>query len=301
MKTLIIKLGALGDVVRTTPILRALTAETTWVTREEALPLLPRAVLASALDLEQAAALRGAEFDMVLCLDDEPQAAALAASVKAGRRIGTTMDVRQELCYTDEAAAWFDMGLVSRLGKAEADRRKMANTRTYQELLFAMLGKTFSGEEYLIDLAGHRRRTPGQVLRVGLEGRAGPRWPMKCWRGFSELAGLLEKDGRQVVHFRQRESLAEFIGDVAACDAVVCGDTLTMHLALALGIPTVALFICTSPAEIYGYGRLAKVVSPLWKEYFYQREYSPEPGQAIAASEVHEKIGRALAEPRSPA
>ncbi|MBI5241749.1 MAG: hypothetical protein HY926_14850, partial [Elusimicrobia bacterium] len=91
-----------------------------------------------------------------------------------------------------------------------------------------------------------------------------------------------------------RGRLADFARDIAACDLVVCGDTLTMHLALALGVPAVALFLCTSPAEIHGYGRLSKVVSPLWAKHFYARGRSPAPGAAVAAADVARKVREAL-------
>jgi len=292
VKTLIIKLGALGDVVRTTPLLRVLKGEVCWVTSRPALPLLPARRLAEALPLEAAGKLRGGRFDLVLSLDEDRRAAALASRVAAGRLVGTYLDGSGALRYTRESASWFDMSLVSRLGRAAADRRKLANTRTYQEHLFAMLGRRFSGEEYLIGPAPRPRRAAGRSLRVGLDARAGARWPMKRWPGYRALARRLEEDGLRPVFFRQRRRLADFAADIAACGRVVCGDTLTMHLALALGVPAVALFLCTSPAEIHGYGRLAKVVSPLWKEYFYGRGRSRAPGEAVSVAGVHEQIRR---------
>jgi hypothetical protein len=95
--------------------------------------------------------------------------------------------------------------------------------------------------------------------------------------------------------FRQRARLQDFRADIAACDLVVCGDTLTMHLALALGIRTVALFLCTSPYEIHGYGRLVKVASPLWKDYAYARGRGREPGEALGVAEVHAQVRRLCA------
>jgi heptosyltransferase-2 len=301
MKTLIIKLGALGDVVRTTPLVRVLPGDITWVTSQEALPLLPRRRLASPLSLRQAAKLQGARFDLVLCLDEDRAAAALASSLEAGRLIGTCLAPDGRLCYTADSAPWFDLSLISRLGQARADRRKLANARTYQEHIFAMLGRKFSGEEYLIGSvpSGKGERQPSRdhaPMRVGLDGRAGARWSMKRWRGFRALARRLERDGLQTTFFRQRASLADFLEDIAACDVVVCGDTLTMHLALALGIRTVALFICTSPAEIHGYGRLIKVVSPLWKKYAYGRGSARAPGDAVTVAEVYKQVRRAAAD-----
>ena len=42
MKNLIIKLGALGDVLRTTPLLHILQGDIYWITKKEAIPLLPK-------------------------------------------------------------------------------------------------------------------------------------------------------------------------------------------------------------------------------------------------------------------
>ena len=47
---------------------------------------------------------------------------------------------------------------------------------------------------------------------------------------------------------------------VGACSLVITGDTLTMHLSLALGRRTIVLFGLTSAAEIEMYGLGEKVV-----------------------------------------
>jgi heptosyltransferase II len=66
----------------------------------------------------------------------------------------------------------------------------------------------------------------------------------------------------------------------------VCGDSLPMHLALGSGIPTVALFNCTSPWEIHDYGLLTKLVSPLLGEFFYKRAFDPRATTAIPFEDV---------------
>jgi hypothetical protein len=40
------------------------------------------------------------------------------------------------LCYTDDSRPWFDLGVLSRYGKQQADQLKYENRRTYQELIF---------------------------------------------------------------------------------------------------------------------------------------------------------------------
>jgi heptosyltransferase-2 len=44
-----------------------------------------------------------------------------------------------------------------------------------------------------------------------------------------------------------------------------------MHLAIGSGVPSIALFNCTSPWEIHDYGVLTKIISPLLPEFFYKR------------------------------
>ncbi|MFI5351230.1 MAG: glycosyltransferase family 9 protein, partial [Elusimicrobiota bacterium] len=54
-------------------------------------------------------------------------------------------------------------------------------------------------------------------------------------------------------------TLARLTGWLAGCRAVVATDSLPMHLALAAGVPCVALFGPTSSAEIETFGRAVKL------------------------------------------
>ena len=162
---------------------------------------------------------------------------------------------------------------------------KIRNRKTYQEMIFSALEMTFHGEDPVLNLPLQKAPVPGLI---GIEERAGGVWPTKRWNRYRELAARFESLGYTTKFFRQRESVIEYADDINECQFVVCGDTLAMHIALALGKRVVAIFTCTSPYEIYGYGRLGKVVSPLLDRYFYQREYSPEPADAIATADVED-------------
>ena len=89
MKTLITKCDATGDVVRTTPLLRVLQDEIWWVTASPNDSLLPRSVpnLRHILTIGDAnRALDREQFDLVLSLDGDPAAAALATNAAAASR-----------------------------------------------------------------------------------------------------------------------------------------------------------------------------------------------------------------------
>ncbi len=239
-------------------------------------------------------ALRDQRFDLVINLEEEPSPARFASRLRKGTLIGAYMG-NYEVAYTESAREWFDMSLISRFGKQKADELKIANRKSYQEFIFSMLGQRFQGEEYVLN-------TPLTTLpvqnQVGLEPRAGNVWPMKRWNRFEAAAAWLEAAGFGVKFLRPRARLEEYVDDINECEYVVCGDTLAMHIGLALAKKVVAIFTCTSPHEIFDYGRMIKVVSPVWERYFYRRCFEPEAGDAIAVETVCEAV-RCLASSKS--
>jgi heptosyltransferase II len=283
-KVLILKLGALGDVVRTTSLLRALDGEVTWVTSRSALPLLTNNIYIDRLCCidDAKAHLPGERYDVVINLEDEEGAAKLVSNLQTESILGAYMSERG-VAYTEPASGWFDLSLISRFGKARADELKMRNRKTYQELVFSMIGKSFHGEEYVLDMP--LTKTPESRL-VGLELRAGDVWPMKRWNKYEELTQRLKQAGFKVKIFQQCDRLVDYVDDINECEYVVCGDTLAMHLGLALRKKVVAIFTCTTPHEIHDYGRMIQVVSPLYSKYFYRRDFVPEAADAISADAV---------------
>jgi heptosyltransferase-2 len=150
-----------------------------------------------------------------------------------------------------------------------------------------MVGSRFQGEEYLLDMPLQRLPILGLV---GLEVRAGDVWPMKRWNKFEALGERLKGAGYKVRTFQQRDQLRDYADDINECEYVVCGDTLAMHIGLALRKKVVAIFTCTSPHEIYDYQRMVKIVSPLWKEYFYRRDFEPGPAEAVSVESVFDAV-----------
>jgi heptosyltransferase-2 len=283
----------LGDVVRTTSLLRVLPAAVTWVTSALAAPLLrgnPYIDRLHCIENSQDL-LIGDEYDLVINLEDDPAAAKLASDVKKRTMVGAYMG-EHGITYTESASDWFDMSLISRFGKAKADELKMRSRKTYQEFIFAMIGRPFRGEEYVLNMP--LTKLPEGNL-VGLEARAGEVWPMKRWNKYEELAERLKGARFKIKIFEQRERLVDYADDINECEYIVCGDTLAMHLGLALRKKVVAIFTCTTPHEIYDYGRMIPVVSPLYTRYFYRRDFVPEAADAISTDSVFNAV-RQMAE-----
>jgi heptosyltransferase-2 len=191
VELLVIKTGALGDVVRTTSILPGLARRhpglrVTWLTADGALDLVRgHRLIARAIgvDPESTSALERAgnelartSWERVLSFDDEER-----------RLSGAYLDTRGERRYTADVAPWFDMGLLSVHGKEEADRRKLANRDSHPAIFARMLGIEMGEPElvlpaeavrYARDFDGRTRlceRRPVIALNTG----AGGRWESK--------------------------------------------------------------------------------------------------------------------------
>src|ERR1035437_8900415 len=285
-KIVIIKTDATGDVVRTTVLLHLFANDhITWITAKHNISILPfnRVNLQKVIaidDVEQSGILQDS-FDFVISLDDDFKCAAVASKLKTKELIGAYIQ-GNKVVYTDDSREWFDMGLSSRLGKEKADELKWQNTFSFQEIFFRMLGAKFNGEHYLIreDIYSN-----GKPNVIGIEDRAGARWPTKKWNQFPQLAEHLKQDGYEVVFFKEREHLKDYLQDIGNTSLIISGDTLGMHIALALKIPIVTLFTCTSAVEIYGYNNMEKIVSAQLQKAFYKTEYIPEALNCIRSEE----------------
>jgi len=280
MRTLIIKLGASGDVVRTMSICSVLGGEVFWLTSRYNEALLRRNPYIKKVFLwEESTSLEILEskrFDLIICLEESLDVLRFVNGLSTDRLVGAYLEEGNVLSYTEEAAPWFDMSLISKLGKEQANRLKKSNRLTYQDYLFGMVGHKFMGQPYVL---GHRADS-SPVYDVGLEARVGSRWPTKGWSNYNQLAKELRDRGLSVLFYKQRDSLEDYIQDVASCRLTVSGDSLAMHLALALGRRSVAIFSPTSPNEIYDYNnQLVKIFddqSPCFCSYSPVCKHQPK-------------------------
>jgi heptosyltransferase-2 len=133
-RLLIIKLDAMGDVLRTTALLPALAeahpgTAITWITRRESRPLLERNPYITetiAYGEDALAQLQVRTFDRVINLDAGKTSAALATMANAKLKDGFLLDARGFVQPTNAAArTWLEMGVF--------DDIKRLGTRTYQD------------------------------------------------------------------------------------------------------------------------------------------------------------------------
>jgi heptosyltransferase-2 len=294
---LVIKLGAMGDVLRTTALLPGLagmhpSASITWITKPESVPLLQNNEYLTEVvsyDADALTVLQSRSFDRVINLDADKISAGLATMAQAPRKDGFVLSPEGQIRPTNPAAqTWFELGLF--------DDLKRKNRRTYQSLMLDILGLPQGHHHYVFELTPAERSRAERYLEslgidpalplVGLNTGAGGRWELKRWRmdGFAELIGQLHEEmGAQVLLLGGKEekernarlraeascpvfdagcdhAVRDFAALVQHCDVVVTGDTLALHIALAVKTRVVALFGPTSAPEIELYDQGEKVV-----------------------------------------
>lgn len=287
MNTLIIKLGATGDVVRTTPLLRQLGGEVTWLTAEKNSVLLDGLTEnLRCFSWERRAKTLDRHYDLAINLEDTLDCAQFLGTVGYHEIFGAYLGSNNSVRYTESYRPWFDLSLISSHGRQKADGLKLLNRQTYQELVFTGLGLRFTGEPYLLP----EPVETGLAGDVAIAADAGPIWPMKKWAYYGELIRRLNDRGLIVNVLPKRPSLLEHLSDVRNHCCLVGGDSLPMHFALGSGTRCVTLFTCTSPWEIYDYGIQTKIVSPLLKEFFYKRSYDERATTAITVDEVFDAV-----------
>lgn len=288
-KSLIIKLGALGDVLRTTAILNDLGGDITWITRPDAVPLLKGidgiTRVVSCLD-----DIKGEHFDSVYNLDDDLEGCNMLKAVRFGTLYGF-YEFHNKVLPMPEAEEWWAMSLN---GPDDRDERKKSNRNSFQHYLFKNIGKEFTGQDYVFGYAS--KEVSANV--VGLEARAGDRWPMKAWPFYRELESRLRSEGYDVRVLEQRNDIRDYIEDINSCRLVVSGDTLAMHVALALKKKVVALFGPTNPHEIEMYGRGDKIYTDMPCSFCFIKtpcEKKPNCMESISVDKVHDSVKRLLA------
>lgn len=281
-KFLIIKLGALGDVIRTTPLLRKIKslhpqAEIWWLTHSP--EFLPDEVDRKLkFDLSSLVQIEETEFDYLFSLDKDYEAAALANRVKARVKHGFILRDGKTAPVDDLAYQKYLTGLWDDVNRA--------NVKSYLEEIFELCGFAFSGEKYLLsnfDSEGYKWDLDLPHPIIGLNTGCGGRWTSRLWsednwagvakdlksKGYGVLIlggeqedlrnkSIAAKSGAKYLGYYP---LKQFINLVDQVDLVVTGVTMGMHIAVGLGKKIVLLNNIFNKREFELYG-LGKIVEP---------------------------------------
>ena len=296
-RILIIKLDALGDVLRTTSILPAIKkmwpgCRITWVTKRNSVPVFKNIEMVERVvafeDTVEVLKIAEQNFDIVIHPDASPQSAPLATVVGSFCKRGFETDNTGKVIPCDSKAnEWFEMGAF--------DHLKKANTKTYQQIIHEIAGLPYEKGEIQVILDAGELEFKRQFIEkhalheakylLGINVGASGRWQLKQWRmdGFEELIKFLygvvpgieillyggrEEEERineltekfpQLISTGTNNDLRTFFALLDIPQVVITGDTMALHAATALRKRVICLFGPTSYNEIEDYGRITKI------------------------------------------
>ena len=324
-RVLIVHLGALGAVVRSTALLAAIHrkypgAHLTWVTDSPAHKLLlnhprvDRVLTTASEDLLQLAAQK---FEVAFVIDKSLKAAGVLAQTQADQVFGFRVDSSTNTIVpaNPEAEYLWSLGLSN-------SKKFFENKRPETSLMTeALVLGADRGDDYDLPLTAQEQRESearkkiwrkrDQIV-IGLNTGCSPVIPYKKWTveyhrelildlleiGYKNIVLLggpedSERNERigynlPVIQSATTAGLRDGLISVAACDVVVTGDSLGMHMAIATKAYTIAWFGPTCDHEIELYGRGEKLqaqvgCSPCWKRICDQKSmcYDQVPRHAV--------------------
>jgi len=263
-----------------------------WLTRKESVELVGMMRdVDEVIELSEdgfARVVRGAWDHVYSPSNDLTSASIASAAATRGDPIGFYMRDGVLTPSNEAAATWLEM--------AAFDRLKRENTQSYQHRMLAILGAPegtpvpppairvddglrAAAAARLAELCGG-----GTRRRVAVNIGSGGRWPKKMLyadqiyhyarrlreRGDVDVllvggSGEIEKaaaimamrqPGDRIATALTETSVPEFVATLMEVDALLCGDTLALHVAAGIGLPTVAVFGPINAAEIFPFGGL---------------------------------------------
>ncbi|GAB1447981.1 lipopolysaccharide heptosyltransferase I [Bacteroidota bacterium] len=284
-RILIIKLGAIGDVIRTTPLVvkyRALypDCKITWLTWTP--DILPASQIDEILKWDHNALLyvQHSTWDIAINLDKEKEAGALLKVLDAKEKFGYVLKDNEIQPFNELANHKFATGMFDDVSKA--------NTKSYLQEIFEICGMEHTGEPYLMDThadKGFSWNLPTDKKIIGLNTGCGGRWTTRLWSidKWVELIALLKVQhpdahilllGGEAEDARNKEiqaksgadylgffSLNAFINLVNHCHLVITQVTMGMHITLALGKRIVLMNNIFNPYEFDLFGK-GEIVGP---------------------------------------
>jgi len=190
---LIIKTGALGDVLRTTVILEGLVEKYVnpnifWITSEAAKPLLENNPFIEKIyyqeNLDKDIFKR--KYDFVISLEEDKKLLDIVEKLDFKMLFGVYKE-NDTFKYTPRSSMWYDLSLISRFGKEIADKLKLSNIFSYPELMYRILDLNWSKQRYRLFLIKRDIKYANELKKkidlskplIGIAVGAGKRWPMK--------------------------------------------------------------------------------------------------------------------------
>ena len=301
----VIHLGALGAVLRSTSLLRSLHrkhphARLIWVTEKSAMPLLQEnSLIDRVVSVDELIDIECLEFSTSYVIDKSPRAIGVSRRLKAHSRKGFRLHPINSAILPEDADAeylWL-LGL--------NDHEKFfVNNKPEQQLTAEALSLPYRRDSYILNLTESEKRkaldlrsqwSQGSLPIIGINTGCSKTLPAKklsvethrkiCKEllslGYSVvlLGGGPEDQqrnqeiavGLDVIQSNTMGGIREGAIAMQATDVVLSGDSLGMHMAIALNKRIVAWFgpTCSHEIDLYELGQKIEApvpCSPCWKK-----------------------------------
>ncbi len=308
-RILIINLDALGDVFRTTAMLCPLKrkypqSHVTWLTAKSALPIFENNQYVDRMldySTETALALLTERFDILMNVDKSRRSGSLANLIDAKEKLGFGIAETGAIYPLNKEAEYlYELGL-------DDEKKFKLNRKSEQELLCEAMVLEYKRDEYILSLTEYEKEYIEKYKRdagikekqivIGFNTGSSDLYPykrlpfdkqlqllVKLYKLFPHTK-LLLLGGREdaennkalkkrlqnrVVSTPTEEGLRKGILFVDLCDIVLTGDTLAMHISIALKKQVVVWFTISCEHEIDLFDRGCKILShadcrPCWR------------------------------------
>jgi heptosyltransferase-2 len=291
-KIIIIKLDAVGDVLRTTSILPSLKEKytdstITWVTKDRSYEVLKDNDLIDEIYFtsDEASRVYSLLYDIAVNLDSGKESCEIMSRVNAKAAFGYTLVNNRPYPVNMLANEWYLMGV--------NDKVKKANRKTYHKIIHEICGLNYENSAPFINITSKHRVRAEEIRKnnklneyrgftlINLGG--GNRWQYKKWtkEGYIKLINMLAANSpdiaigiiagdedrefyseiaaavsfnKNVITFGSENSMEDFICIVFLADKVFTSDSLCMHIATSLDKYTVVVTGPTSYTELDVFG-----------------------------------------------
>ncbi len=301
MNILIIKTGALGDVVRTSFIAQALKdkykkqdPQIFWLTDEKAKPFFSNNPYIQKIgSLEQKQNLRKYSFDLIVNLEEDQELVKFVSSLDYKKFLGFIWK-NKKVSPTQTTKEFFNMSLLGK--KPQNDILKVKCKKTHRQLMGEIIEVDWKKYEPFLRLSNSQIELSNKFSKrynlskneivIGLVIGGADRWPkslpinlstklidliykkLKCkiilFGGPNEIdrnKQIIAKSNSPVIDAGTGNNLTDFPALLNVCNYVIATDTLGLHLSLALKKKTICLIGPTPPNEKDMYGFGKKIIA----------------------------------------
>jgi ADP-heptose:LPS heptosyltransferase len=281
-RILLIKLDAIGDVLRSTPMAEGIkkkypNSELLWITKSECRMFIENNNYIDKVltyNEETVRILQAQKFDIIINLDKDAKATSLISSLSASEKLGYTISEDGCVVPLNQEAEYQYTICMDNWGA------KRVNTKTYIEMLFDISKLVYENERPSLFLNTSKQlEFKNQFYKensiekdariIILNTGCGPVYPHKKWtyEGYRDLIKLLVLDKKnkiiltgsegerdrnanlikdvssdQIINTTEKYDIENFCYLIDICHIMVTGDTMALHAAIALNKKIIAFF-----------------------------------------------------------